>query len=272
MAAELPPLLLLGMGQVGKEVVKQCGGARQITATSRNPDRLFELADLSVTPLIMPAPSAEIIEPFARDSAVVVSYPPDGFTDRILAPACAAARTLVYISTTGVYGKRIGTVDDTTPVDSSEERARLRLDAEGIWREHGAVVLRAPGIYGPTSGLHLRLRKGTYRLPEGGGNMISRIHVEDLARIILSCLEATNLSRDTYVVGDQMPCTQLEIITWLCNEMNIAMPESVPLSEVSPTLRGNRAVDASAILSELKLSLRYPTYKEGYRQCLEMSA
>jgi nucleoside-diphosphate-sugar epimerase len=262
-------LLLLGTGQVAKAVIAEVAGTRRITATTRNPDRLFELAALAVDPLVMPQPFEEIIEPFATGSDVLISFPPDGQTDAILAPACSGARRLIYISTTGVYGKRAGTIDDTTAVDQEDERAQVRLKSEEIWRAHGAVVLRAPGIYGPASGLHLRLLRGNYKLPDTGSNMISRIHVCDLARIIAATFERNQMSANTYVLGDLQPCSQLEIVSWLCQALNLPLPESAPLNEVSPTLRGNRQVDSSRILTELDLTLRYPTYKDGYLQCLE---
>lgn len=270
--AHAPHLLLLGTGQVAKALIQEVLGSRRITATTRNPNRLFELVDLAVEPLVMPIPFGELIQPLASGADVLVSFPPDGSTDAILAPACSQARRVIYISTTGVYGKRTGTVNDTTTVDSQDERAQARLQCEEIWRKHGAIILRAPGIYGPESGLHLRLLRGNYKLPDTGSNMISRIHVTDLARLISSVFDCDKMSDDTYVLGDLQPCTQFEIVSWLCSQLNLPLPESAPLDQVSPTLRGNRQVDSSRIRVELDFTLRFPTYKEGYNQCLEQMA
>lgn len=264
-------LFLLGTGQVGKAVMEHARDGRRITASTRNPNRIFELADLKIEPLIMPLPSAEIVASLAKDADMLVSFPPDGFTDKILAPACSGARNLIYISSTSVYGKKSGRIDDETEADSSDERARPRLEAESIWREHGAIVLRAPGIYGPNSGMHKRLRDGTYKLPEDGSNSVSRIHIDDLAEIILAIFDKGKMQDSTYVVGDESPCSLAEVANWLCAEMQIPLPPSVPLSEVNPTLRGNRAVDASRIIKELGVVLAYPSYREGYRQCLSES-
>ncbi len=264
-------LLLLGCGQLAKELIRQekeSDNPRRITATTRNPLRIFELVELGAEPLILPIPHAEIIEPLAAGADVVVSFPPDEHTDSVLSPACAAARTITYISSTSVYGKKMGTIDDTTQADISNEACRPRLQAESIWREYGAVVLRAPGFYSPGNGLHKRLREGTYKLPDGGKNTSSRIHLTDLARIVLHIIEKEQLEDVTYLVGDKYPCTQLEIVTWLCEQMNLPLPESVPMEEVNPTLRGNRAIEAGRILEELNMELSYPNYKDGYLQCL----
>lgn len=267
-------LLLLGCGQLAKELIRQekeSNTARRITATTRNPLRIFELVELGVEPLILPLPHAEIIEPLALGADVVVTFPPDEQTDSILAPACVAARSITYISSTSVYGKKTGTIDDTTPADISNEACRPRLQAESIWREYGAVVLRAPGFYSPGNGLHKRLKDGTYKLPEGGKNTTSRIHLTDLARIILQIIDKEHLDDVTYVVGDRYPCTQLEIVSWLCEQINLPLPESVPMAEVNPTLRGNRAIQSNRILEELNMELSYPNYKDGYLQCLSAS-
>ena len=267
MAPPSSHLLLLGCGQVAKEIIRQEKleqSPRRITATTRNPLRLFELVDLDIEPLILPLPYAAIIEPLAADADVVVSFPPDGTTDSILAPACAAARTIIYISSTSVYGKKSGTIDDTTPADIASEDCRARLQAESIWKEYGAIVLRAPGIYGPENGMHTRLKTGSFKLPDGGKNMVSRIHISDLVRIILAVIEKRTLTDSTYLVGDKQPCTLNEVASWLCEQMKLPLPESIPISEANPTLRANRQVDASRILEELKMNLEYPTYRDGY--------
>ncbi|MBX9690641.1 MAG: hypothetical protein K2X27_28255, partial [Candidatus Obscuribacterales bacterium] len=99
-------------------------------------------------------------------------------------------------------------------------------------------------------------------------NFISRIHLEDLARIVRAVFEAGIMADSTYLVGDENPCSIGEVANWLCQEMNLPLPESIALEEAHPTLRGNRAIDASRILNELQLKLLYPNYKEGYKQCI----
>lgn len=269
MSAE-KPLLLLGVGQVAKALISLAKGTRAITGTTRDPRKIFQMVDMGITPLIMPMPSCEILESVSNGTDIVVSFPPDGETDAILAPVTKHARRVIYISTTGVYGKREGIVDDTTaPDDSAEGKLDARLHAESLWQDQGAIVLRVPGIYGPDSGLHLSLRNGKYKIPGGGNRYTSRIHVEDLASVILAMLAAPSLSRNCYVIGDRSPCTQLEIVTWLCNELGIALPPAVPIEEVHRTLRGNRRVDPSGLLRELRIELKYPNYQDGYRAILE---
>ncbi|MBY0358369.1 MAG: NAD-dependent epimerase/dehydratase family protein [Candidatus Obscuribacterales bacterium] len=262
-------MLIIGIGQVGKALIKASPDPSKITATTRDPLRVFWLADLGVKPIIMPLPSAEIIEPIADGKDVIATFPPDGQADAILAKACRKARRLIYISSTGVYGSQTGTIDNTSSPDRESENTKARLAAEDAWLANGAIVLRPPGIYGPANGLHLRLKEGTFKLPGNGERLSSRIHVDDLARIILAVLAQKNLEHKTYVVGDLNPCSLKELVQWLCEKMHLPFPESTNPENVNITLRNSRSIDSSFLLNELGLKLLYPSYQDGYKQCLE---
>jgi nucleoside-diphosphate-sugar epimerase len=199
---------------------------------------------------------------------VVVAFAPDGRTDADIAPALAKAR-VVYVSTTGVYGRARGRVDETTATDPEEPRAAERLAAEQAFRDHGATVLRAAGIYGPGRGLHRRLMSGEFRIPGAGTNVVSRIHVTDLARFCLAMLGQGGepYRGEAFVVADDAPVPQIEVIRWLCERLGLAMPDRAPIDEVAPTLRHDRSVDNARIKQALSSSLLYPTYREGFEAC-----
>lgn len=266
-------LVILGAGFVGKELIRQASGSRHILASTRNPNRMLELYALGVEPLIMPLPAPEVVESVCGGADVLVSFPPDGESDALLAPACSRAKSLIYISSTGVYGKKSGKINENTEPDSEDQRMTARLAAESVWREHGAVVLRASGIYGSESGLHTRLLNPEFKVPASGANLISRIHVEDLCRLILAIFQdPQKLKKNTYVLADDEPATLDDVILWLCSQMDINVPETASPDDLSPTLKGNRAVDGTCILKELGLKLKYPGYREGYRKCLSENA
>jgi len=260
-------VVLLGVGMVGRAVFDALRGKAHVVGVTRQPERLFEFVNAGIDPIVMPWPSAEVIESVVTGADLLVSFPPDGSTDAILAPGCAAARSIVYISSTGVYGSREGRIDDQTPVDDHSAQALERLKAEQIWRDAGATILRAPAIYGPTSGLHIRLRKGDYRLPGDGSGISSRIHVDDLTAFVLACFERQS-KRETFVVGDLNPSPQKEIVQWLCTQMDLPMPPNAPPEELPSHQRANREIDASRALRELNISLKYPSYKEGFSALL----
>ncbi len=97
----------------------------------------------------------------------------------------------MYISSTAVYGKAEGVINEDTRVDEQKQpRRKIRTDAEHKWLEVGASVIRASGIYGRGNGLHQRLLSRAYCLPGDGSNYVSRIHVDDLSSMILSALNS----------------------------------------------------------------------------------
>jgi nucleoside-diphosphate-sugar epimerase len=192
----------------------------------------------------------------------VVTFPPDGVTDAALAPLLGRARAVSYLSTTGVYEDCEGVVDDATPLPAvaSAKYAKVRA-AEEAYRAVAGAVLRSPGIYGAERGIHVRLARGDFKLSGDGSRYGSRIHVEDLAELLLASAATPG---ETFVVGDLEPCRQIEMVRWLCARLQLPLPASAPLEAVHETLRRNRRVDASRALQRLGVSLKYPSYRAAF--------
>jgi hypothetical protein len=269
-------LMLLGTGQLGRAVIHQARQREHIIASTRNPERIFELAELAVEPLIMPYPSAEIVMPLCCKSDLLVSFPPDGTTDAELAPACRQARRIIYVSCSTVNSLQAERIDGNGCTDSADDCRRLRLAAEAIWREQGAVVLHAAEIYSPQNGIHRQLAAGKFQMPADTSQLYSCIHVDDLARVILAAFESNRLAGNTYLVDDGQPAPLSEVAGWLLQEMNLpaGVPAAAGKSRELPTgaaLSQAALPAARAILKELAVTLAYSSYKEGYRQCLHES-
>jgi len=265
-------IVLLGVGQTASWVEKLAPYGTRFYGTTRDAIKAAELANKGIAPILIAPWQDEVKQKLTescKGSDVLVSFPPDGETDERLAPLCSEAKSIIYISSTGVYGKITGVIDEQTEVDDTNPSASERLRAEKIWQERGASVLRAPGLYDSQSGLHKRLLAGTYQMPGNGENFVSRIHLKDLGRIILACFEKTLPPRAIYLVGDLEPTTHKEVAAWLSAKLNMPLPPGVPLDTVSPTLRGNRQISSKKILRELNLQLEFPTYREGYGDCLK---
>ena len=264
-------LLVLGGGFAGAAVARRalaCGVA--VTATTRSDARAASLRAIGATPLVHARLDGDVLAAHVDDqTCVLVTLPPDGSADARLAPACsrAGARAIAYVSSTGVYGGASGKVDGDTPVDRDAPRAAARLDAEDRWRSVGATILRAPAIYGPGRGLHLRLARGEVRLLGAGGNAISRVHVDDLAATLFALLQASTRD-ELYVIGDEEPAPNADVVAWICAALAIAAPEAEPAEAPDETLRHDRRADGSRIRERLGLTLAYPTYREGYAHCI----
>jgi nucleoside-diphosphate-sugar epimerase len=203
-----------------------------------------------------------------RGAHVVISVPPEAGLDGRMEDALRQGppARLVYLSSTGVYGAARGPVDEDTPVDPSTSTARGRIEAEARFRPLGAMALRVAGIYGPGRGSHTRLLSGTWRVPEGGGGRISRVHVEDLVEAIRVVLEKGEAGA-VYCVADDRPATQGETASWLCQRLGVPLPPSVPLASLHESLRGDRAV-SNARLKALGWRPAFPDFEAGFAAVL----
>ncbi len=251
--------LILGAGFTGARVAELARErGEDVLAVVRSEARAQALRARGIP--VTREPVANVARELAApDVHAIVCFPPDGETDSVLAPLLAAAGAVSYVSTTGVYGELEGTIDDTTNVPAGDS---LRLRAESAYLAVGGTVLRPPGIYGPDRGLHIRVKSGLHSIPGDGANITSRIHVHDLAMLLLA---SRAVHGDTFVVADLDPMPQREIIEWICAEYGYPMPPSVPPAEVHETLRRNRRIDPRRALSVLGVTLQYPSYKDGMR-------
>ena len=275
MAIQDKKLVFLGVGQVARALAeialqpsaKSAIGQYSLYGTTRSAERVGEIRSLGMQPVIIE--SFENLGNLLADALVVVSFPPDPESDQAACGVAVNAASIVYISSTAVYGRTEGLIDEKTAVDAESPQAKVRLDAENKWLQVGASVIRAPGIYGRGSGLHQRLRSGNYRLPGDGSNYVSRIHVDDLAQMIMMALNINQKGR-VFLSGDTQPTTHREIVEWLVNRLALPFPQSMPLDQCHYTQRGNRKIDAAKSLEQLSVTLRFPTYKEGYEHELAL--
>lgn len=172
-----------------------------------------------------------------------------------------APKRVVYVSSTGVYGDQ-AEVDQDTPAKPNEERGRLRLEEED-WIASGpwsSLILRAAAIYGPGRGVHVALREG--KLPRGAGSgMVSRIHVDDLARIV----EAGIFSdiEGVWPVADDAPCPSLEIVQWCAESLGLAMAAGQNITGPGAAAPLGRKVDGRKIRQILRVPLQYPSWRAG---------
>ena len=280
MSVPAGPFLLIGCGYTGKRVARRLlarGG--KVIATAREPAALADVEALGATLLPLDVLREETVREFAGKvptaARVLISVPTIKFGDRLLDPTPRLTEALgdrptrvVYLSTTGVYGKTCE-VDEHTPVAPLTQRQRLRVAAEqavagGPW---SSLILRPAAIYGPGRGVHVAMREGRYKLVGEGANFVSRIHVDDLAthaeRALLS--DATG----AYPVADNHPCPSREIAAFCADLLDLPLAPSVTAAEVSETRRADRRVDGSAIRHRLGIELRYPLYREGIPAALE---
>ena len=221
-------------------------------------------------------------------SAVLLSVPPGENGDPVLAHfadmlrAAPYLRTIVYLSTVGVYGDHEGAwVDEETPAAPVSPRSRERLEAEQAWTALGAragkavALLRLSGIYGPGQNALVQVRRGNARRIDKPGQVFNRIHVSDIAQAIDAAF--ARRAEGVFNVTDDEPTPQGVPIVLAAELLGVPPPPEVPFAEAAKAMTPmglsfygeSKRVRNARLKHELGVALRYPTYREGLRALLD---
>lgn len=249
-----------------------------VTGTTR--DDPGRVAAAGAHPLIWPGAEDALREAIPRADAILVSTAPTDAGDPVLAAfrddlARARPRWLGYLSTTGVYGDRQGGwVDEASVLDGSGPRGQARIAAEAAWQDLARAhdlplhIFRLAGIYGPGRGPFQKVRDGTARRIIKPGQVFSRIHVEDIAQVLLASIQAP-APIGIYNVCDDDPAPPQDVIAHAATLLGLPLPPAVPFdqAQMSPMARSfygdSKRVRNDRIKRDLGVTLRYPDYRTG---------
>jgi nucleoside-diphosphate-sugar epimerase len=250
-------ITVVGCGYTGRRLLHLCRSLpRDALATARSEEVVADLRrdGFPAEVLDLDVPGEPLPEAWIRGRSVIYMAPPPdtGTVDPrmgvFLRRLSGLPRTLVYLSTTGVYGDAGGAdVDEDTPPRPTSDRGRRRLDAEGAvlgWGDASGVpvrVLRVPGIYGPGRLPLRQIRQGApvARAREAGpGN---RIHVDDLAAVCLAAADYEGPER-IFNVGDGDHASRSAFYREVARQAGLPEPPEVSteelLAQASPAMRG----------------------------------
>ena len=248
----------------------------RMSGTLRDKSRAPELMQSGVAPLF---PNSNL--KLGDYSHVLVSAPPasdgsDPAFDALTAHLDLGVLNWVgYLSTTGVYGDHNGAwINEETPPGPMGVRGQRRAAAEQRWSEfgdsHGISVqhFRLAGIYGPKRNALAALRAGTARRILKPGQVFSRIHVDDIAKILLAALHS-DIGTRNFSVCDDEPAPPADIVAYAAALLGVDPPpsqnfEDADLSEMARSFYlENKRIRNDRIKTELGVTLSYPTYREG---------
>ncbi len=186
---------------------------------------------------------------------------------------------LIYTSSTGVYGDHGGDwVDESTPVDPTTPKTEVLVEAEERARAapFDATVVRFAGLYGPERYRLNRYLEGP--VTEGYLNMV---HRADAAGAAAHLLEGDLGRGETVLVVDDEPVSKWAFADWLADECGRERPSKQTVTErlaagdlsdaAERRLRTSKRC-ANDRLRDHGYELRYPTFREGYRDVVDAAS
>lgn len=198
-----------------------------------------------------------------------VGDPALGAKNVIAALSDREIRQVIYLSTTGVFGVRDGSlVTESTSASPWNVQGEARWLSEQAYAGSGmpCTCLRLPAIYGFDRGIVFSIRQGSYQLVGDGSQWTNRIHVEDLARILVAALRVDGLP-PVLCVSDDEPTRARAVAEFVCAREGRSFPGSVSEDEVlkagAYTMLSNQRVQNALMKRLLGITLKYPSYREG---------
>lgn len=283
-------LLCFGLGYSAEHYLAMFGGGYdRIVGTVRSAERASLLeahlaGRLKALSFDGRFASPELTRAIGEADRVLVSVPPTEQGDPVLG-SCGEVlararrlRSIVYLSTVGVYGDRAGDwVDEKTPENPGSGRSLARLAAERAWQELGArhgvavAILRLAGIYGPGRNAVVQLANGGARRVVKPGQVFNRVHVADIAQAIEAAF--ARAASGVFNVADDEPSPAGDPLGFAAQLIGVTPPPEVAYEEAARSMSDMaksfwqecRRVNNDKLKRELGVSLLYPTYRDGLR-------
>ena len=274
-------ILIIGCGDVGERLVCRYRRQAHFWALSRSEASADRLRALGVVPIPGDLDHPDTFKRLPPVDGVFHFAPPpvDGHGDtrtRHLIHALAQRgkpASLVYISTSGVYGDCGGAwVTESRPTAPVNGRAIRRVDAEKQLRAWGkrqrvrVAILRAPGIYAADRLPMERIKRATPALISEHDSYTNHIHADDLARLAWMAM-FRGRSQRIYHAVDTQPLKMGDWFDSCADAFNLRRPPRVTRAEAEGVLseallsflRESRQLSNLRTVSELRFRYLYPT-------------
>lgn len=276
-------VLIVGAGYSGRVIARKLAseGAR-VVGTNRSKEKAGVLSNDGMMGEVYAGNGFSVpLRGLLHDvTHIIVSVAPEEAGDPLLNDLRAAEitklpalKTVLYLSTVGVYGDHGGAwVDETAECRPTSRRSRLRLDAEAGWQcfaENagvGLAILRLSGIYGPGRNAFVNLYNNTAKRIIKPEQVFNRIHVDDIAGVVCHLLQADQSG--VFNVTDNEPAPPQNVVTLAASLMGVEPPPEIPFERANLTAMGRSFYEDCKRVSNRKLSeagyeLLYPSYREA---------
>ncbi len=201
---------------------------------------------------------------------VLYSIPPSSEIDVSFLKDLSSLKWFGYLSATSVYGDHHGAwVNEGSLTNPVSVEGMNRLSAELALKNLALPlhIFRLSGIYGPKRNALESVKAGKAQRIDKPGHFISRIHVDDIVRILEASLE-NPIPGEVFNLADAHPCASRDVIEYACKLLKVDPPALIPYSNVLPDhirrfYEENKRVDGGKALKTFGISLKYYSYREG---------
>ena len=277
-------IFCFGYGQVVKSFVKHLSKTNtkiNLTYTSRmlenkkkdNSYKIFKLDENSY--------DNEIINELYNSDFVIISIPPINGEDIVIKHFSEVFKKLktkciTYLSATSVYGNHDGKwVNEESSTEPSSENGINRLKAEKNWislcknLNLPIQIFRLSGIYSSHNNILKRLKFGTAKIINKKNHFFSRIHVDDIANILIKSMSHFR-SGEIFNISDDRPASNEEITLYAAGLMNIKIPERIDAENIENKMLKDFYKDSKKVSNKkmkifFNYKLKFPSYIQGLK-------
>jgi nucleoside-diphosphate-sugar epimerase len=275
--------LIIGAGDVAQRMMPLLKHRVRLFALCRHPEKAHFWRQLGAIPILGDLDDPKSLTRIAGVADGIFHFAPPNMTGTkdirtrhlisALSRCHSVPQSIVYISTTGVYGDYQGQwVNETTPTKPTSSRAKRRVDAENQLRDFarrtGAslTILRAPGIYAENRLPLNRLKEQLPTIQDNEDSWSNHIHALDLARAAILSMHQPFNSRVFNTVDDE-PMQIGTFYDMLADFFDYARPQRLSrnqvknmISEISWSFMAeSRKIANMRLTQELGFSFFYPS-------------
>ena len=183
---------------------------------------------------------------------------------------------VTYLSATSVYGDKKGKwVNENTQLIPTTKRGIARVKAESSWinlykkYQLPIQIFRLSGIYSQENNIIKKLKIGNLKIVKKKDHYFSRIHVEDIAKILTLSLKVHSPG-NIFNISDDYPCSNEEIAKYASKLIKIDTPKKISIKDLENKMlkdfyKESKKVANTKMKKYFNYQLIYPTFKEGLK-------
>jgi nucleoside-diphosphate-sugar epimerase len=277
-------IICFGFGQVAKNFVKKLndqGVHLKLTTTSREETRNKKFENISYESFQFTEEGFDknLIPKFEEADHILLSIAPINGIDIVIKNLkdylkSSKFKWITYLSATSVYGNHNGEwVDENSETKPNSPNGVERLKVEKEWMQLASKfdlpfqIFRLSGIYSNQYNILKRLKSGEAKIINKKNHFFSRIHVEDIANVLVSSLNNFK-KKEIYNISDNKPASAEEVTMYGVKLLGIDKPKTIEINEIKSEMLKNfykdsKKVDNKKMKKFFNHKLKYPTYVEG---------